>query len=149
MPEPQIDLAAFATARSRLDRTEAALRTTESKLALARAEHARLLATGAAAAAVTAAEGRVKTLLAERAAGAKARDGLRSQLHDLSKRAVGTADPATFVATLDGGVPVCLLPVRLETRFFAGGSELRIRIYPDQLHLDAHEPELTEYEVAA
>ncbi|GAA4329758.1 hypothetical protein GCM10023165_02820 [Variovorax defluvii] len=41
--------------------------------------------------------------------------------------------------------PLALLPVRLETRFFAqpdGSSELRVRIYPDKIHLDSHEPEL-------
>ena len=43
-------------------------------------------------------------------------------------------------------LPLVLLPVRLETRFFAqpdGSSELRVRIYPDKIHLDSHEPELT------
>ncbi len=43
-------------------------------------------------------------------------------------------------------LPLVLLPVRLETRFFklAGGViELRIRIYPDRIHTDSHQPELT------
>ena len=43
-------------------------------------------------------------------------------------------------------LPLVLLPVRLETRFFklAGGvTELRIRIYPDRIHTDSHQPELT------
>jgi hypothetical protein len=47
--------------------------------------------------------------------------------------------------------PLVLLPVRLETRFVArqasgGGVDFLIRIYPDDLHIDAHEPGLTEEE---
>ena len=47
--------------------------------------------------------------------------------------------------------PAVLFPVRMETRFFphpAGGFELRVRIYPDQVHIDSHEPELTAEELA-
>jgi hypothetical protein len=42
-------------------------------------------------------------------------------------------------------VPLLLLPVRLETRFdFADGTTtLKIRVYPDDIHLDRHEPDLT------
>jgi hypothetical protein len=53
------------------------------------------------------------------------------------------------VATLDGQVPVALLPVRLETRFFDQGTTLRIRIFPDDIHVHTHEPELTTSEEAA
>jgi hypothetical protein len=45
--------------------------------------------------------------------------------------------------------PLALLPVRLETRFFAqpdGSRELRIRVYPDTIHLHSHEHELTTAE---
>ena len=45
--------------------------------------------------------------------------------------------------------PLALFPVRLETRFFPqpnGGSELRVRVYPDRIHIDSHEAELTQAE---
>ena len=45
-----------------------------------------------------------------------------------------------------GDLPLVLFPVRLETRFFTladGSTELRIRVYPDQIHCDSHEPDLT------
>ena len=47
--------------------------------------------------------------------------------------------------------PLVLLPVRLETRFVArqadgGGVDFLIRIYPDDIHIDAHERGLTEDE---
>jgi len=47
-------------------------------------------------------------------------------------------------------LPLVLFPVRLETRFFAladGSSELRVRVFPDTVHIDTHEPALTPDEV--
>jgi hypothetical protein len=59
---------------------------------------------------------------------------------------------AAAYGDLDDQVPVLFSPVRIETRFtrpVAGQTRsLRVRIYPDQFHLDEHDPRLTAREVA-
>jgi hypothetical protein len=64
------------------------------------------------------------------------RDGLDVMIDRL-------ADP--FLG-MGGSVPMALLPVRLETRFV--GNDLRVRIYPDVLHIDQLETLLTADEQA-
>lgn len=46
-------------------------------------------------------------------------------------------------------VPLLLLPVRIETRFNPAGNELRIRIYPDEIHIDRLERGLSDKEASA
>ena len=44
-------------------------------------------------------------------------------------------------------VPLVMAPVRIETRVLDGNPErLGIRVYPDQIHLDQHDPALTKRE---
>ncbi|MFF7725517.1 hypothetical protein [Streptomyces sp. NPDC008001] len=51
--------------------------------------------------------------------------------------------------TVNAEVPLLLLPVRVETRSGEGGSVLRVRIYPDDISVDAFDPGLTEDSTAA
>ena len=46
-------------------------------------------------------------------------------------------------------VPLLLLPVRLETRFAPDGKTLKVRIYPDDIHIDGLERGLTDKEATA
>ena len=50
---------------------------------------------------------------------------------------------------LSARTPLALLPVHIQTRFIDnpnGQPELWVRIYPDQIEIDSHEPELTAQE---
>ena len=52
---------------------------------------------------------------------------------------------------LDAATPVLFLPVNIETRFMDGPdgrAELWLRVYPDQIAINSHEPELTAQEIA-
>lgn len=62
--------------------------------------------------------------------------------HAIPPDEVAPATAATAAPPLaDGAAPAILLPVRLETRWFEVGSptelELRVRIFPDELHVPA------------
>jgi hypothetical protein len=54
---------------------------------------------------------------------------------------------ASFAA-LDTELPLALLPVRIETRYIGGDppSELLVRVFPDLIHADLHDPLLTASE---
>ena len=55
--------------------------------------------------------------------------------------------PSTPLAPTDR--PLILLPVRIETRFFqslAGSYTIKVRVYPDTIHVDTHEAGVTESE---
>lgn len=51
------------------------------------------------------------------------------------------------VTAMDARVPFLMLPVRIETRFASDASSLRIRIFPDDIHIDSHLRGLTEAEI--
>ena len=56
-----------------------------------------------------------------------------------------------LLGKVETDVPLLMLPVRLETRFErsqpdAAPQALKIRIYPDDIHVDSHQPALTDDE---
>ena len=107
---------------------------------------ARLIAIGDNAGA-TAARARRERLVTERA----------ERLAELSRfdEDLRTAiDRGALAFTLDPGdadpaIPLALLPVRLETRFTADGRALRVRIFPDDIHIDSLDRGISESERAA
>ena len=72
-------------------------------------------------------------------------------LPDLLVAVLHQATPDEVLGALERDVPLVLLPVRLETRLLpaAGRWQLLVRVYPDALHVDSHEPELTVAEEQA
>ncbi len=52
------------------------------------------------------------------------------------------------MSTAAAQTPLLLLPVRIETRFVyeADAADLLVRVYPDQIHCDAHDPQLASAE---
>ncbi len=58
------------------------------------------------------------------------------------------AATARLLGFVPADTPVVLLPIRLECRFSksAGDDSLLLRIYPDDIHVDSHEPGITAEE---
>jgi hypothetical protein len=57
--------------------------------------------------------------------------------------------PEDPFGALDPHLPLALLPVRLETRFAEPGTDvLHVRVFPDDVHVDGHDPALTDAELA-
>src|SRR6478735_4942522 len=60
------------------------------------------------------------------------------------------ADPLDDpLVQLEESEPMLLLPLRLETRFAASGTELWVRVYPDEIAINNHDKALSEPEKKA
>jgi hypothetical protein len=142
-------LGAIADARRRLAEAEAHAAADAVALAEARRRLAAVTAAGATAAARRSEERQVATLVTRRERSLALTDAMLAEIERLREEVVGADAPERLVEALDGQVPIALWPVRLETRFTADRSALRIRIYPDLVHKRDDEPELTDAELAA
>ncbi|MFL5740210.1 MAG: hypothetical protein ACJ75B_08330 [Flavisolibacter sp.] len=59
------------------------------------------------------------------------------------------ATPTDPLSQINEEQPILFLPLRLETRFAANGTELWIRAYPDEISVHSHESALTASEIEA
>ena len=57
-------------------------------------------------------------------------------------------DPRQWMEQLDGTLPILLFPLRVQTRFAVhpGGRDLLVRVFPDDVSVQSHDPVLTEAE---
>ncbi len=143
---PDINLTEITAARARVDVQQDELRQARLELAAAALRRDTANSRGDTATVTTAttdAEA-LGTKLAGLISGV--RDGIKA-VRDRSDAALVGIRPEGAVASLSGEIPVLLLPVRLETRFFDAGKTLRVRIFPDQAHVTAHDPALTADEI--
>ena len=145
----QVDLKAVADARMALSELEARDQALTVDLRDAITTRASLTRSGASPEEIAEANARFAQLNTDR-------QTLRAEvhvghetLHQRREELLQNRSEDDLVATLAGSYPVALLPVRLETRYFDNARELRIRIYPDQVHLDQHDRALTNDEKAA
>jgi hypothetical protein len=80
----------------------------------------------------------------------QARRGQLAGLADLDNQMAGlVAQLAGDPCDLEPDVPLALLPLRLETRYSPDGATLRVRIYPDDIHVDRLDRGVSEEERAA
>lgn len=88
-----------------------------------------------------------KALAKEQGGWRKGREALR-RAQDTYRSTLGTwlgRDEAKDFERLSAEYPILFLPARIETRFLSDvdNPELRVRLYPDEIAGNTHEPELT------
>lgn len=79
-------------------------------------------------------------------------ESLRAEVAALRERETAGVmpelDPRQWMHGLDGSVPILLMPLRLQTRYTQSpnGRSLLVRVYPDDISAQAHDPTLTPVE---
>ena len=152
MPRIDIDLRSFKATRTELEQLALRQRAADAEVAAARNALDAAVRSGAPVDRTEILRTRVATAQAARNSFAERRQTLQRGLDELANRLVQQRDPAAMVGSLDGQVPIALLPMRIETRYVSAPRQptrLRIRIYPDDLNTIDHEPAPTANEQQA
>jgi hypothetical protein len=75
-------------------------------------------------------------------------EGMAERLGEITDGLASVLDKGKPLFRQGNSEPIALLPVRLETRF-ADDSTVQVRVFPDDLHIDAFDPRLTPAELKA
>ena len=89
----------------------------------------------------------------ERSEIARRMEDLRTEVAALRTQELARLDfehPGVFLPELDNQMPILLMPLRLQTRWEGGDDPaLLIRVYPDDIFVQSHDPALTKPELDA
>lgn len=120
-------------AQARADEQEAVVRRLQARLAAADPQVS---------------QGQVDTAAAQLADLTRAADDLRGQLTTAEDALTQALEADAPLFGTPGTEPIVLLPVRLET-IWTDPSTIRVRVYPDDIHVSGFSPELTPAEAEA
>lgn len=149
MPKLDLDLSNLSTTRQSLNEAQAALQAAQAAVASAQFNLRNARSEGAPAAEIATLNARLSAAQETARQQNRQRGALLDEIRLASDHLLFQRDPAEMVAALDGAHPVLMLPVRIETKFASNPQRLRIRIYPDIVHLQQHEPRLLPKEILA
>ncbi|MER7780441.1 hypothetical protein ABTZ21_36560 [Streptomyces sp. NPDC096191] len=74
---------------------------------------------------------------------------LRTQLDGAAQQLTTALDAEAPLFGERTNAPIALLPVRIETKWTADKRSIKVRVYPDDIHVDAFESALTPHELEA
>lgn len=150
MPRLELNLSGLKVQRSGLVELQTKQRQLDSDLTVQRAALDAALRAGQSLNVTGEMQARIEAAQVERSALDARRHELQAGIDRVADGLLGERDPAQLTEALDGGQPIALLPMRLETRYFPAFPEtpnrLRIRVYPDDINIVQHTAALTDNE---
>ena len=151
MPRMNLDLAALTQERRALQELVAEQRTLDSAVLRTRAALDAAQRAGESADAIGRLQQAVVEAEAARHRVVDRRREIQGRVDRVADGLVLNRDPGLLAQALDGGQPIALMPMRVETRYFPplAPTALRIRVYPDDLNTIEHTAAPTRGELEA